>query len=127
MGKVIEKLKLTNAFEPSRTIEVNAVVDTGATMLVIPLSIARKLKLRKMREVQARYADGHVCSKPVYGVVTAEVMGRAGEFDVLVEENGHQPLIGQILLEQLDLIVNPKKWTLIPNPQSPDMPMVEVL
>jgi len=31
------------------------------------------------------------------------------------------------LLEQLDLIVDPSTRRVIPNPRSPDMPMVEVL
>jgi predicted aspartyl protease len=103
------------------------VVDTGATMLVLPRSLVRKLRLRKMREVGVRYADGRTATKPIYGVVTAELKGRGGEFDVLVEENGTQPLIGQILLKQLDLIVDPKKRRVLANPLSPDLPMVEVL
>ncbi|RLI50167.1 MAG: hypothetical protein DRP09_20150, partial [Candidatus Thorarchaeota archaeon] len=34
---------------------------------------------------------------------------------------------GQIILEQLDLIVDPSTRKVIPNPRSPEMPMVEVL
>ena len=127
MGKVIEKLRLTNVFDPKRAVEVEAVVDTSATMLVLPLSVVRQLRLKKMREVGVRYADGRTATKSVYGVVTAEIQGRGGEFNVLVEENGTQPLIGQILLEQLDLVVDPKKKRVLPNPQSPDLPMVEIL
>ncbi len=127
MGKVVERLKLTNVFDPKKTAEVEAVIDTGATMLVLPRDIARKLKLRRMREVGVKYADGRTATKSVYGVVTAEIRGRAGEFNVLVEDNGAQPLVGQIVLEQLDLVVDPKKRKVLPNPQSPDLPMVEVL
>ena len=36
MGKVIEKIKVINVFEPEREIELEAVIDTGATMLVLP-------------------------------------------------------------------------------------------
>ena len=127
MGKVIEKLRLTNVFDPKRTVEVEAVIDTGATMLVLPRSLVRKLKLRKMREAGVRYADSRTATKPVYGVVTAELKGRGGEFDVLAEDDGCQALVGQIVLEQLDLIVDPKKRRVVPNPQSPDLPMVEIL
>jgi len=49
--------------------------------------------------------------------------GRAGEFNVLAE----QPLVGQIILEQLDLIVDPSTRKVIPDPRSPEMPMVETL
>jgi len=127
MGKVVEKLRLTNVFAPKKTAEVEAVIDTGATMLVLPRELARKLKLRKMREVGVRYADGRTTTKSVFGVVTAEIQGRAGEFNVLVEDNGTQPLVGQIVLEQLDLVVDARKRKVLPNPQSPDLPMVEVL
>ena len=53
--------------------------------------------------------------------------GRAGEFNVLAEPEGAQPLVGQIILEQLDLIVDPSTRKVIPNPRSPEMPMVEFL
>jgi len=56
-----------------------------------------------------------------------EMCGRAGEFNVLAAPEGAQPLVGQIVLEQLDLIVGPSTRKVIPNPRSPEMPMVEVL
>ena len=51
--------------------------------------------------------------------------GRAGEFNVLVEPEFSQPPVGQIILEQLDLIVDPSTRKVIPDPRSPEMPMVE--
>ena len=127
MGKVIEKIKVINVFEPEREIELEAVIDTGATMLVLPQNVIDKLNLRKMREVKVRYANNKTEIKSIYGVVTVEMCDRAGEFNVLAEPEGAQPLIGQIILEQLDLIVDPSTRRVIPNPRSPDMPMVEVL
>jgi len=106
---------------------VEAVIDTGATMVVLPMNIVEELGLRKMREVKVRYANNKVEKKPIYGVVNIELKGRSANIDVLVEENGSQPLIGQVLLELLDLIVEPKTRKLIPNPASPEMPMMEIL
>lgn len=127
MGKVIERIGVTNVFEPERTVEIEAVIDTGATMLVLPQDVIDKLNLRKMREVKVRYANNKTEVKSVYGVVTVEVCGRAGEFDVLAEPKGAQPLVGQIILEQLDLVVDPSTKRVMPNPRSPEMPMMEVL
>ena len=127
MGKVVEKIKVINVFEPEREIELEAVIDTGATMLVLPQNVIDKLNLRKMREVKVRYANNKTEIKSIYGVVTVEMCGRAGEFNVLAEPEGAQPLVGQIILEQLDLIVDPNTRKVIPNPRSPEMPMVEVL
>ncbi len=125
MGRVTEKVKLTNFVAPEKSVVIEALIDTGATMISVPQSVIEELGLRKLRETTVRYADNRRVAKPVYGVVTAEIKGRAGEFDVLAEPNGSRPLVGQILLEQLDLIVDPGGRRVIANPRSPEMPMVE--
>lgn len=127
MGKVIEKVKLINFLEPSKAVEIEAVIDTGATMLVLPQNIVESLNLRKMRSVNVRYANNQTELKSIYGIVTVEIKGRAGEFNVLAETAGCQPLVGQIVLEQLDLLVEPGARRVIPNPRSPEIPMVEIL
>jgi len=125
MGKVVEKVKLTSLFEPEKSVEVEAVIDTGATMVVLPKDIVEELGLGKMREEKVRYANNKVETKPIYGV-NIELKGRSANLDVLVEEKDSQPLIGQVLLELLDLIVD-KTRKLLPNPASPEMPMMEIL
>ncbi len=127
MGKVIERVKITNLLDPTKAIEIEAVIDTGATMTELPQNIVDELGLRKIREARVRYANNSTESKSVYGGVTVEIKGRIGTFDVLAEVEGAQPLIGQVVLEILDLVVDPRTRTLIPNPMSPDMPMVELL
>ncbi len=127
MGKVIEKVKITNLLEPARTIEVEAVIDTRATMVVLPQNVVGQLGLRKIREVRVKYANNKTELKSIYGVVTIEIKGRTGNFDVLAEVEGSQPLIGQVVLEILDLVVDPRTRSLIANPLSPEMPMVEIL
>ncbi|MBI5167219.1 MAG: aspartyl protease family protein [candidate division NC10 bacterium] len=127
MGKVIEKVKLTSLFDPTKSVEVEAVIDTGATMLVLPQNLVDELGLRKIRDAKVKYANNKVEPKWVYGAVTIELKGRLGIFEALAEEAGSQPLVGQIVLEALDLVVDPRTKTLIPNPMSPEMPMVEIL
>jgi clan AA aspartic protease len=127
MGKVIERIRLTSALDPRRSVELDAVVDTGATMLVLPIEIVERLGLKKVRDVRVRYANGGSEPKGIYGIVNVEIKGRAGNFDVIAEAEGTQPLIGQIVLEELDLVVDPRSRLLVPNPSSPDMPMLEIL
>ncbi len=127
MGKVIERIKLTSVFDPSKSEEVGAVIDTGATMLVLPQDLVDRLGLRKIRDSRVRYANREVQLKPIYGIVALEIQGRVGNFDVLAEVAGSQPLVGQIVLEELDLVVHPATKLLTPNPESPEMPMVEIL
>lgn len=45
---------------------------------------------------------------------------------VLAEPIGATPLVGQVVLELLDLLIDPKSRKLIPNPKSPEMPMREI-
>jgi len=127
MGKVIERVKITNLLDPTRSIEIDAVIDTGATMVVLPQNIVDELKLKKIREVKVRYANNTTETKSIYGVVTIEIKGRTGNFDVLAEAEGSPPLIGRVVLGILDLVVDPRTRTLMPNPLSPEMPMMEIL
>ena len=127
MGKVVEKVKLTSLFEPEKSVEVDAIIDTGATMVVLPQDVIEELGLRKIGERRVRYANNQIQIKSVYRGVILELKGRDGIFDVLGEVEGSEPLVGQIVLEALDLIVDPITKTVIPNPRSPDMPMTEIL
>jgi clan AA aspartic protease len=127
MGKVIEKVKLTNLLDSTKSAEVDAVIDTGATMLVLPQGLVRRLKLKKVRDVKVKYANNETRKKSIYGVVTLKLKGRAGNFDVLAEAEGSQPLVGQIVLEELDLNIDPRSRRVVPNPESPEMPLLEIL
>lgn len=123
----VTKVKFTNLFDPSKTVQLEAVIDTGAAMVVLPQALVDQLGLRKVRETKVRYANNKTELKSVYGVVSVQIGGRTGNFDVLAEPEGSQPLIGQVVLEVLDLVVDPRTRTVTPNPMSPEMPMVEIL
>jgi len=127
MGKIVEKIKLTNVFDPSKTVEIDAVIDSGATMLALPQDVVEQLVLRKHRETKVRYANNLYEDKSIYGVVEVVLAGRAGNFDVLAEPVGATPLVGQVVLEILDLLIDSKGRRLVPNPLSPEMPMMELL
>src|SRR5258708_1260669 len=133
MGRVMAKVKLANftdlekAAEGSvaesavRAMEVEAMVDTGATILVIPEAIAKTLGVREIRRTRVRYADGRVAPVSIVGPIFLEVCGRSMSADAVVEPNAHCVLLGQIPLEELDLVVDPKSRDVTVNPASPDM------
>jgi predicted aspartyl protease len=127
MGKITERIKLTSMFDTTKWIEAEAVIDIGATMLVLPQNLVDELGLRKIREATVKYANNQRQRKSVYAGLLVEIKGRVGSFDVLAEEEGTELLVGQIVLEELDLVVEPRTRKLIPNPRSPEMPMVEIL
>ena len=139
MGKVMTKVKLTNDHEAQlaaagsldpvrvRSVTVDALVDTGATMLTIPAEACRALGLPHRGTRRVRYADGRIREVPWVGGILLEILGRQMTCDALVESERTVPLIGQIPLEGLDLVVNPKTGDLMPDPASPDAPLLDLL
>ena len=47
--------------------------------------------------------------------------------ECVVEARETQILLGQIPLEAMDFIVDPKSGELMPRPESPDMPLIDIL
>jgi len=139
MGRVIAQLKLTNhtdlqnaqrglaPAEGVKTVAIEALVDTGATMLLLPADVVDELGLLRERMRKVRYADGRVEELAWVGGVRLEVLGREMVCDALVAPAGTTPLLGQIQLEELDLIVDPKSRELRVNPASPDLPLLDLL
>lgn len=135
MGKVIVKLKLTNFTdlelkelklrkEPPRSVETDALVDTGATRLYLKRSLIKALGLRKAGQVESRTTNG-LRRRAVFNPVRLEVMSRDGVFEVVEVDDDVPNLLGQIPLEYLDFVVDPKGRKLIPNPEHGDKQMSE--
>ena len=130
MGEVKIKIRLTNSMdealarrnrlEPSkvRSMEVTALVDTGAICSVVPAEVAQKLDLQIAGRRTAEYADGRKDSVGVTEPVIFDVLGRKTNEEALVL--GDEVLIGQTVLEKLDFLVDCANQRLIPNPAHPD-------
>jgi len=135
MGKVTARVKLTNQGDlvlqqrglatcAPREIEVETLVDTGATRLYLKPSVIQRLGLLKVDEVVTRTTNGDR-TRNVFEPVRLELMQRSGNFDV-VDIDEHLPnLLGQIPLEYLDLVVDPKAREVRPNPEHGDKFMTE--
>src|SRR5271157_3232810 len=127
MGKVIVQVKVTNHADlvvrdlklserPPRTVETEALVDSGATRLYLKPSVIQALGLRPTDKIQSRTTDG-TCWRQVYEPVRLEIMGRHGEFNVVDMDEDVPNLVGQIPLEYLDFVLDPKRQRLVPNPE----------
>lgn len=55
-----------------------------------------------------------------------EVWQRKGVFEAIIEPRKKYALLGAIVMEALDLIVDPRGLQIYPNPRSPNMPMAEI-
>jgi len=135
VGKVLITIKLTNQGDlvavqrkfsraKPRTVEAEALVDTGATRLYLQSSLIKALGLRKESEVQSKTTNG-VRRRAVFEPVRLELMGRNGVFQAVEVDDDVPNLLGQIPLEYLDFVMDPRGQKLIPNPAHGDKQMSE--
>ena len=136
MGEIRVKVKLTNAVDEAlarrgqlapdkvRSSEVDALVDTGAVRSVLPPQVAQDLGLQIRGQRVAEYADGRKEPVGVTEPVVIECMRRDTLEEALVL--GDEVLIGQTVLEKLDLWADCANRRLVPNPAHPHQPVTKV-
>lgn len=108
-----------------RRITIRGVVDSGATRLVLPQKIAKELGLPvKKKKIKVRYADGRRALRSEVEEVRLFLMGRDGAFSAVVEPKRDTALIGAIVLEDLDFLVDCTKLCLVP--RDPDYVVSEI-
>jgi clan AA aspartic protease len=136
MGEIRVKVMLTNAVDDAmnrarklskkkiRTYEADAVVDTGAVRSVIPPHVMQKLGVGIRGTRVAGYADGRSEEVGVTEGIIFDILGR----DTLEEAFvlGDEVLIGQTVLEKLDLLADCANQRVLPNPAHPDQPVSKI-
>ena len=138
LGEVVANLELENftdrelqlagylAGDKVRRLTVKGVVDTGAVMLVLPQDVVDALGLKTRRTVIVSYSDERKEQRPVAGVATLTLCGRSIAVECVVGPPLSEPLIGQVVLEELDLLPDCQHQTLIPRPESPYYPLLKL-
>lgn len=125
MGVINTKLKIRNPMRNDPPVEINAKVDSGATLLVLPEDLADSFGLTIIRNQTVKYANEDTADRRIAGMVEVEVCGRKGWFEAVLEPKKTYALPGAIVMESLDLIVEPRSLGLYPNPRS-KLPMAEI-
>lgn len=100
--------------EQVRRARVHDVVDGGAARLVIPESVAQRLGLEISGGVKVRHADGHSADRSIAQRIHLAYAGRESIFNAIVEPRRESVLIGAIVLEDLDLLVDCTRQRLVP-------------
>ena len=91
---------------------------------MLPESAVGALGLRETGETSVRFADGRRVKRKVVGDVELSIFGRTGVFSAVVEPGRDDALVGAIVLEELDLIVDCVSQKL--KPRDPDTTITEV-
>jgi predicted aspartyl protease len=103
---------------------VRGVVDSGATRLVIPESVAKMLGLKIVGSTKVRYADQRLADRDIAERIRLSYGGRSSVFNAIVEPARESALIGAIVLEDLDFIVDCTSQRLVP--RDPDRIISEI-
>jgi predicted aspartyl protease len=110
--------------EAIRRVTLRGVVDTGATRLVLPEFAVQQLGLVPSGQTTVRYADRRSASRALVKNVSVELLGRQGIFTAVVEPGRADALIGAIVMEDLDFLVDCASQTL--QPRDPNSIISEV-
>jgi predicted aspartyl protease len=110
--------------DQARRETIPAVVDSGAAMLVLPQAVVKRLGLPLGNRVKIRYADGRRAQRREAKGVFLKLVGRDDTFTAIIEPKREDALIGAIVLEALDLLVDCKTQRVIP--RDPAGPVYEI-
>ena len=117
-----------NRFLPAKKrgeeVRCEALVDSGAAELALPAELIERLKLEELDTVRVYTADGGQHEFRVFGIVELEVQKRVCQVRVIEIPRGAQPLLGAVPLEEMDWHISPSGKKLVPNPLSPEKPML---
>jgi predicted aspartyl protease len=128
MGRIIEKVKVSS-FEDVlevnkgklneaeiRTVETEAIVDTGAAYLCLPPRMIEQLGLPYSHTRHVRTVNS-IVQRRVFMGATITIQGRMEQMSVMENDQSTPPLIGYLVLEALDFVADPKSQSLMPNPE----------
>ena len=106
--------------ERGEDVVCDALVDTGASELCLPVDIVESLNLVEVGQMRVQIADGGRHFYRLVGMVEVEVQGRSSRVQAVELPRGSRVLLGAFPLEGMDWHISPKERRLIPNPAFPD-------
>ncbi len=138
MGEIVVEIELENREDrydarrgrideqSVRRETIRAVADTGAVMLALPADLVERLGVPVVDTISTTYADGRQGQLPVTDTLTIRIGNRRMGTECIVVPEGAEALVGQLVMERLDLIADCTNQTLSPRPESPDRPLLRV-
>ncbi len=121
MGRIIASVKIDNAADLSKGLRCEALVDTGASLMVLPSAWKDRLGvLESGVQVDVETATQEVVRAEVCGPVRIQIDGFRPIFNEVAfiemkPANGdYEPLIGYIILEQSQAAVDMQGHRLVP-------------
>lgn len=116
--------RFTPPNEQGEEISCDALVDSGAAELALPVDLIERLRLQELGNVRVFTADGGEHDYRVFGIAEVEVQGRTCQVRAIELPHGAEPLLGAVPLEEMDWHVSAMEKKLVPNPRSPNKPLL---
>jgi len=121
MGRIVASVRIENPSDPYARIRCDALVDTGASFLVLPSAWRDRLgQLDDIGKVQLETAIQETVEGEVCGPVRIQIEGFRHIYNEVLfvdmkPENGeYEPLIGYVILEQSQAAVDMLGHRLVP-------------
>jgi len=140
MGEIVVQCEVENTVDRAiadrgmvaesrvRRASVEGVVETGAVMLMLPEDLVERPGLAAGQTVTVTYADERSEERPVAGPVTAKIGDRITQTQCVIGPPRCEALIGQLVLEAMDMVADCTNQTLAPrNPGYPNLKMKTAL
>lgn len=123
MGSLRVSIRLSNPLKENLAPnEAVALVDTGSLNLCLPEYLSARLGLKVLEIRDVVVADGRKVKCPYVGPVLVEFEDRKCYTGALVI--GDEVILGTIALEDMDLIIHASTHSVIPNPDSTELPSI---
>ena len=113
MGRIAAFVTVENPSDPDKRIECDALVDTGASHMILPAAWRSRLGgLKQLAEVDLEMANQTPLKGLVCGPVQIQIEGFRPVFSEVVfvemkpEDGQYEPLIGYVVLEQAQAAVD---------------------
>jgi len=107
VGRIVASVKIENATDLSKALTCDALVDTGASLMVLPSAWKERLgKLEFLTEIEVETATQERVAAEVCGPVRIQIEGfrailnEVAFVEMKSERGEYEPLIGYIVLEQ---------------------------
>jgi predicted aspartyl protease len=113
MGRIVTSVKITNAADPAQSLRCDALVDTGASHMVLPTAWKDRLgTLNTIATLEFETATQAKVQGDICGPVLIQLEGFRPIYtevvfvDMQPEDGQYEPLVGYIVLEQAQAAVD---------------------
>ena len=113
MGRLVTSVKIENVSDANKVIRCDALVDTGASFMILPVAWKDRLgKLEQIRTVHAEMATQQVIEGKICGPVKIQmerfdpIFSEVMFVEMQPEDGIYEPLLGYLILEQSQAAVD---------------------